>query len=522
MKKNNFLLLMFSIIFIFAGNVSAMDYSDIPIRVKIDGEFLVTPESPILENGTTLVPLRGIFETLGADVKWNQDTRTVTATTNDRNVELQIGSKKATVNSQSVSISVASKIIDGYTFVPLRFVSESLGAEVQWDGFLKRVTITSSEQLSRKTPQPRNYTNEEINEINLRNSMSGRNHKRGYVSFSEEWMFYISDRWSTLKKQTHDGKENQTILTNFSNYRSLLVYDEWVYASLRDDNPLGTTKSALYRMKPDGSNLTPIMGPVLRYTNGNHVTWSTPVDYFIDNGWLYIDNDRFHKTKLTDNWRWSQSRIEDVSNRTFDKQFIVRDDSLYGYGCCMTIDNVGHRGLFKQPRGTTLDDTDLREVITPGFYEPLFHSAYMVIDESIYFLGAITEIERERYTVGDRRGRPAIYKIKTDGTELTRLTSIDRYVPEEILTFNIVGDSLYYTNVLNNYFRQDYGIMDDPYDPYYEIWEVDLNTNKSRLVKRVETNDAIGNAGQGLYYNPHNHSLYYNKDNVWESIKISQ
>lgn len=81
----------------------------------------------------TLVPMRDIFEAVGAVVQWDESTQTVIAVKDSSFVTLQIGSEKAFVNSEEKQLDVKALIKDDRTFVPLRFVSEALGAEVEWD-----------------------------------------------------------------------------------------------------------------------------------------------------------------------------------------------------------------------------------------------------------------------------------------------------------------------------------------------------------------------------------------------------
>jgi hypothetical protein len=80
-----------------------------------------------------VVPLRAIFEALGAEVEWNNETRTVTATKGEIGVELTIDSKRVYINGKTIELDVPATIIDGRTYVPARFVSESLGASVIWN-----------------------------------------------------------------------------------------------------------------------------------------------------------------------------------------------------------------------------------------------------------------------------------------------------------------------------------------------------------------------------------------------------
>lgn len=103
------------------------------VLVKVNGKRLITEQPAIVENGTTIAPLRGIFEALGAKVEWDPDTQSITATKGDKSIFLTIGNTNATANGNRVTLDAAPKIKDGTTLVPVRFISQSLGAEVEWD-----------------------------------------------------------------------------------------------------------------------------------------------------------------------------------------------------------------------------------------------------------------------------------------------------------------------------------------------------------------------------------------------------
>jgi putative sterol carrier protein len=110
--------------------------------VVLDGTPMNFEVPPVVEDGRTLVPMRAIFEAQGATVEWEEATQTVTAQKGDVTVKLTIGGK-AFVNDEEVALEVAAKLVDGRTLVPLRFVSESLGAKVDWTEETETVTITS-------------------------------------------------------------------------------------------------------------------------------------------------------------------------------------------------------------------------------------------------------------------------------------------------------------------------------------------------------------------------------------------
>lgn len=115
-----------------------------PIKVVVNGSNIQFDSQPIIENGRTLVPMRKIFEALGATVDWNADTKTAIGIKGNKKVVLTIGSTEATVSGVSKKLDVPSQIVGNRTLVPLRFISESLGTVVNWNGTTKTATINDS------------------------------------------------------------------------------------------------------------------------------------------------------------------------------------------------------------------------------------------------------------------------------------------------------------------------------------------------------------------------------------------
>lgn len=138
MKKMKFLLLMMCLLFV-KISVSA----EVPITVSVDGEQVVFDVQPQLIGGRTMVPLRAIFEALGATVLWDDTTQTVTAYNEAYLVKATIGQTTMTVNGESKQTDIAPMIVDGRTLVPARFVAEAFDCDVEWDGDKKAVHITT-------------------------------------------------------------------------------------------------------------------------------------------------------------------------------------------------------------------------------------------------------------------------------------------------------------------------------------------------------------------------------------------
>jgi endonuclease YncB( thermonuclease family) len=129
-------------IFLILSMLLANAYAN-EINLYVEDVKLELDNKPVIINGNTLVPVRAIFENLGAKVEWNGVTKTVTGKTLDKTVILVIDNKTATVNGSSVELAVPARIINGSTYVPARFVAESLGAEVNWDNNTKSVLVNS-------------------------------------------------------------------------------------------------------------------------------------------------------------------------------------------------------------------------------------------------------------------------------------------------------------------------------------------------------------------------------------------
>ena len=115
------------------------------ITVVVDWEELKSDVPPQIIKDRTMVPLRAIFEALDAQVEWDGTTRTVTGRRNDTVVSLVVDSKIATLNGKKIELDVPAVIVSGRTLVPLRFVSESLGAKVTWDAKLRKVEILTQD-----------------------------------------------------------------------------------------------------------------------------------------------------------------------------------------------------------------------------------------------------------------------------------------------------------------------------------------------------------------------------------------
>ncbi len=118
------------------------------VQVEVNGQALSSDVPPAKIGGRIMVPLRGIFEALGAKVDWNAASKTIIANSDTTNVQLIIGNPRATVNDKTVVLDTPAMIIRGATMVPVRFVSEAMGAEVEWKNSTQTVSITTDKKYA--------------------------------------------------------------------------------------------------------------------------------------------------------------------------------------------------------------------------------------------------------------------------------------------------------------------------------------------------------------------------------------
>ena len=138
------------------------------ISVQVDGEYIDFTDAegnvvnPKIIQNRTMVPMRKIFEIFNAQINWDNETRTVVATTTEKEITLTIGNEIAklkdfaTEEEKEITLDSAPVILDNRTMVPVRFIAESLEKEVGWDAEQKTVVIIDLEKivkdLEEKTP----------------------------------------------------------------------------------------------------------------------------------------------------------------------------------------------------------------------------------------------------------------------------------------------------------------------------------------------------------------------------------
>ncbi len=214
-----------------------------------DGKEMLETDSPVLiKDSRTLTTARCVAEALGANVEWDDSTKTVTISKDSTTAKLTIGSDKAYINDKETTLDVAAQIIDSRTYTPARFVAEALGYSVDWDDNSKTVIITDDKA------QTILYTFEEAlaeleklqpksaldNEILL--TMSGVDATASEVKYATQACsaYYSPNAYpdeltlQTIDKETLEYFKLNSAVVNLANEADVKLSDEEFVSSIAD------------------------------------------------------------------------------------------------------------------------------------------------------------------------------------------------------------------------------------------------------------------------------------------------
>ena len=113
------------------------------ILLFVDGLEIIPDVQPIIEQGRVLVPMRALFEVMQAQILWNNETKTVTATRDGRTLELTVDQREGCDNGGTILLDVPPRIIGSRVFIPLRFVGEFWDIKVNWDNEKKSASLST-------------------------------------------------------------------------------------------------------------------------------------------------------------------------------------------------------------------------------------------------------------------------------------------------------------------------------------------------------------------------------------------
>ena len=181
--KNVFCVLLSATMLL--GGVSAVYGGEKSISLQINGSEISAEVPPTVIDGRTMVPVRAIFEAVGANIDFNAETKTITAKKGDTTVNMTVGAKIATVNSKEVQLDAPVVIVNGRTLAPARFVAETFGYTVQWDAENKIVKITGEESSTETTTETSTETTTESTTETTTKATATSSSKKYYDEYSD-------------------------------------------------------------------------------------------------------------------------------------------------------------------------------------------------------------------------------------------------------------------------------------------------------------------------------------------------
>jgi S1-C subfamily serine protease len=405
MKKSVLSIAVTAFLLCFAGITIHGASKD--IRVKVGGDFLTMDTKPRMEKGRTFVPMRAIFESLDSYLTWDDKAKTITALKGKTTIKLKIGSKTASVDGKSIELDLPAKVMDGRTMVPLRFVAEAMGAQVEWDSKERIIKIERDEEP-------------------MGNS-SGNISNYGFTAENGDWI-YISVLDKGLFRMRKDGQEKEKISGNAA--FNINVMDGWIYFTYPYDYPVKEERGHLYKMGTKGNLLTKltdyevnsvhVMGDWIYYINsekdnmlykiridgkGEELIYENSIANFtVSNGWIYFKED------------YDESLYKMRTNGS-DKKLLCKD---LGIDSCIVVDgdwvyyNTSGKeiGIYK----LGIDGKDKQQIL----FEAI--DSFNVSGGYIYYNDSYKNI----------------YKIRVDGSNKVRIgTGIDQSI-------NIADNWIYY------------------------------------------------------------------------------
>ena len=181
----------------------------------VNGDVVLDADA-VIENGTTLVPLRVISEKLNANVNWNSQNKTAEIQKDNVTIFAPIGKKYISVNGNTIETGAETKIINSLTYVPLRAIASCFGAEIGFYNHGEDVNIISVQNKNEKI----NISEEEA--INIAEKI----YKEDFLPLVEETVQSLYNQ-TALELLETDGKFHIKVAADFGEYYYITFYDEY-------------------------------------------------------------------------------------------------------------------------------------------------------------------------------------------------------------------------------------------------------------------------------------------------------
>jgi len=324
MKNRLIFLLVFAILINLPVHVLAQTTNTSEeVKVYVNDTRVKFDVPPIFVKSFTLVSVRAVFEALGARIEWDNYTKTVTIRRGETEVRVQPGNRIAMVNNAPYVMDVPAVGLNGRILVPVRFISEAIGAKVDWVNETKTIfinDITEQKELGNvlnggEFAADNNYYFHILSDgILVRENIITKQKEKIAdnilydLHLINDWIYCIGkDKGiSKIIRMKKDGSEKEIIVNKPVN--TMQIINGWIYYSLATD------EKTLYRVKTDGSETTRII------ENGDF----SYKNWFVQNGWIYYINTLENTV--------SRARIDGSDKRNLTGRIVdaVSNKKIYG------------------------------------------------------------------------------------------------------------------------------------------------------------------------------------------------
>ncbi len=406
------------------------------IKVYVNDTRVKFDVPPVFIKDRTMVPIRAVFEAMGADVQWNDNTKTATITKSNKKVQIQLDNRNALVDGKTVQMDVPATGINGRILVPVRFISENLGLKVDWVNSTQTAYINEPfvpESIGNIQNWGKFASDGVWNYHILQNNILVREHaitkKQDKLAdhvvcdlqLDGDWIYCVGmDKGiSKIIRINKDSGDREVVLD--TPVQSFQLVKGWLYYSKSDNS------SILYRTSIDGSETMKIL------QDGNF----SPKNWFVQNGFIYYQNLRtrmIFRARIDGADSIQLINMQSASSAVLDNRFNQNTTSA-SYNLKL-IDN----DYLYYVLDTGLDDDASYRV--PGLYRlPIAGGKSELVAEKIPV--SVNMDDDWLYMAVQGQGKSQLLKYKKDGS---RALTVNEY-KENDLPGNIFvyGSSIYYT-----------------------------------------------------------------------------
>lgn len=163
MKKPFIILtLLFVLILNFQTFITADAQTQTNVDIKINDQYISFKNTPFIHNSAAYVPLRSFSEAINAQVSWDSKTKSASVLKDEIKITVYPDKKTALLNNRTVSMNSNALIYNDRLYIPVRFISDSLGGTTKWDGFYKNACLTFDKITIPKEMINKSYTDDDI------------------------------------------------------------------------------------------------------------------------------------------------------------------------------------------------------------------------------------------------------------------------------------------------------------------------------------------------------------------------